>query len=162
MPSQYALNSGGPAHGEILLVRPRTSAGVKLDTIASTGTNYIVDLPPGCYMMAMTVNASLTGTSTVISDILPFLDEEQSVVAAAALVSNQRFRLLDGGIATTPTATVTFTAGAGGGRYFVLTPNTGTAQPRDIPLMRGFRFKLTKGGATEGERFHVTVVAYRR
>ncbi len=157
MASNYLIKTQVQDKSETLVVQPKTAAGVALTTVPAASTTYIVDLPPGVYRVAFFVDHNVTGTTTAFDDIRPFVDLAQSVVSTTA---NEEFGIMAPIDTVTTGKTRALTAGANG-TYFVVLPNGGTASQRELPLLSGFSFLLTKGGATTGEKCVVHVVAQR-
>lgn len=119
-------------------------------TVPASDATY--DVPPlGAYHVALLVDADVTGTTTAIS-VAALTNELGSQAASIP------FRVLEPD-ASAVAAALTLTA-ADEGRYVAVVP-TGVATPAPIPLAHGLRVSVAKGGAVEGERCVVTVVAAR-
>jgi len=120
-------------------------------TVPASDATYDVPLPLGAYHVAVLVDSDVTGTTTAVS-VAARTNETGDQAAAAA------FRVLEPD-ASAVAAALTLTA-ADEGRFAVVVP-TGVATPAPIPLANGLRVSVAKGGAVEGERCVVTVVASR-
>ena len=154
MPSIFRNTSYHDEAGTYVLT-PVDAVGNKLNTITSTYTTkeYKADLPPGSYVISLTVNASLTGTTTTLGGFKAYADPLQTrnctspfngVLPTAAAVS----------------ASVTFPA-AGIGKFIQLVPTSAsaTAASGSITLPHGLRILVTRGTAAAGEKFEVVVAA---
>jgi hypothetical protein len=137
--------------GELVKSEGKALAATVQTTVPASDATYDVPLPLGAYHVAVLVDSDVTGTTTAIA--VSALTNEAGTQAASI-----PFRVLEPG-ASSVAAALTLTA-ADEGRYAVVVP-TGVATPAAIPLANGLRVSVAKGGAVEGERCVVTVVAAR-
>ena len=124
-------------------------------TTTTTPVTYGVDLPPGHYRLLLTVNSSVTGTTTKIGNAKMYVNPEQTVVATTPLYAN----LLNSG--TLGTINITLSAGTAFGQVANLVANSGVNMGIPVNVPHGLRFTYVKGTANTGEKMIVKLIAHK-
>lgn len=136
------------------MFRPETIVCDVLDAVPAANATYDVPLPVGTYNMLITVNSSVTGTSTIVA-ISHYCNAAMSQIAAVPI------RVLEADD-TSAAVAITLTAGAAGRAAVLCNSASATANAlTNIPVPFGLQVAVTKGGATTAELCEVKITATR-